>query len=111
MKPFFAYMLRCGDGSFYVGSTDDLENRVNDHQAGVGCAYTTKRLPVELVWFQEFGTRLQAKEAETQIKGWSRAKKQALIRNDFELVSALGKKQDWVAYRERRERLEAEGDP
>jgi len=95
-------MLACADGSFYVGHTDDLENRVNEHQAGVNCAYTSERHPVRLVWSQEFGSREQAQEAEARLKGWSRAKKQALIRNDFESISALAKKRDWASYRERR---------
>ena len=112
-RPFFAYMLLCADGSFYVGQTDDLEKRIDQHEAGVGCAYTAKRLPVRLAWSQEFGKREEAKEAEARLKGWSRAKKQALIRNDFESVSALAKKQDWVSYRERRiaEKGEGEGRP
>ena len=104
-------MLLCSDGSFYVGQTDDLEKRIDEHEASVGCAYTAKRLPVRPVWSQEFGTREEAKEAEARVKGWSRAKKQALIRNDFESVSALAKKQDWVSYRERRERREDESTP
>ena len=83
-----------------MGHTDDLKKRINEHQTGVGCIYTSKRLPVMLVWSQEFGSREQAKEAEARLKGWSRAKKQALIRNDFESVSEFAKKQDWLSYRE-----------
>lgn len=102
-KPFFAYMLLCADDSYYVGHTDELEKRFVEHQSGQGCAYTATRCPVELVWSQEFATRDEAKEAETQIKGWSRAKKKALIDGDFDMISLLAKKQDWDAYRRRKE--------
>ena len=99
--PFFAYMLLCADDSYYVGHTDHLEKRFTEHEHGMGCAYTAKRLPVRLVWSQEFATREEAKAAELQLKGWSRAKKQALIRGDFQLISALAKKKDWAGYRAR----------
>jgi predicted GIY-YIG superfamily endonuclease len=88
-QPFFAYILECGDGSYYVGHTDDLARRVSQHHAGVGCAWTASRLPARLVWSQEFCTREEAKETERQLKGWSRAKKIALVRGDFELLHAL----------------------
>ncbi len=100
-KPFFAYMLLCADDSYYLGHTDDLFKRVAEHQSGIGCAYTSKRCPVQLVWSQEFATREEAKAAETQIKGWSKAKKKALIGSDFDKVSILSKKRDWAGYRER----------
>jgi len=87
--PFYAYMLRCSDGSYYVGHTDDLEKRVGEHSLGQGCIYTSSRLPVELVWSQEFATREEAKAAESQVKGWNRAKKEALIAGRFDIVSAL----------------------
>ncbi len=59
-KPFFAYMLRCADASYYMGHTDDLEKRVAEHQAGEKCAYTFERRPVRLMWSQEFWTREEA---------------------------------------------------
>jgi tRNA/rRNA methyltransferase len=89
LKPFFAYILRCADGSYYTGSTDELEKRIAEHQNGEGCTWTRKRLPVEFVWRQEFSTREEAKEAEYQIKGWSRAKKEALIAGDYDLLHIL----------------------
>ena len=89
MCPFFSYILQCGDGSFYVGHTDDLEKRVLEHQAGIGCTWTTTRLPVRLVWSQEFSTREEARETERQLKGWSRAKKTSLIQGDFGLLHIL----------------------
>jgi tRNA/rRNA methyltransferase len=84
--PFFAYMLRCADGSYYVGHTEDLDVRVAAHQSGLIEGYTQKRRPVTLVWSQDFPDRDQALAAERQIKGWSRAKKEALIRGDWEAI-------------------------
>ena len=101
-QPFLAYMLLCSDGSYYVGHTDDLPKRVTEHASGIGCVYTAKRLPVQLVWSQEFATRDEAKAAEARLKNWSRAKKQALIRGDFKAISALAKKKDWAGYKARR---------
>ena len=86
MKPFFVYMLRCADDSFYIGHTDELEHRVAQHQAGEIAGYTQPRRPVELVWSQETSTREEALTAERQIKGWGRAKKEALIRGDWNSI-------------------------
>ena len=91
MKPFFVYMLRCADGSFYVGHTDELERRVAQHTAGEIPGYTHERRPVELVWMQETATREEALAGELRVKGWSRAKKQALIAGDWDKVSALAR--------------------
>lgn len=71
---FCAYMLRCSDGSYYIGHTDALEARLGAHQSGSLPGYTQKRRPVELVWSQDFYTREEALTAERQIKGCSRAK-------------------------------------
>jgi putative endonuclease len=87
--PFWTYMLYCGDGSFYVGHADNLDARIAAHQAGGGSDYTARRQPVKLVWSQEFGSRIEALEAERQIKGWGRLKKLALIRGDWDLISSL----------------------
>ena len=98
----FVYMLRCADRSYYVGSArENLEHRINEHNAGTFGGYTASRRPVELVWHQEFWTRDEAKVAEAMIKGWSRAKKRALISEDFDLISHLAKKRDWEGYRRR----------
>lgn len=88
---FWAYMLHCRGGAFYVGHTDDLERRIAEHQSGMLHGFTAERLPVELVWSQEFPTRDEAKAAERQVKGWSRAKKLALIRGDWGRISVLAK--------------------
>lgn len=84
-------MLKCSDGHFYVGHTDNLESRIAGHQSGLIGGYTRSRRPVELVWHQEFATRDEALAAERQIKGWSRAKKQALIVGDCDLNSRLAR--------------------
>ncbi|HEX8365372.1 MAG TPA: GIY-YIG nuclease family protein [Allosphingosinicella sp.] len=84
-------MLHCADRSFYVGHTDDLEARVAAHESGQVPGYTATRLPATLVWCEEFPTRVEALAAERQIEGWSRAKKLALIRRDWPLISALAR--------------------
>ncbi|MDP8993510.1 MAG: TrmJ/YjtD family RNA methyltransferase [Pseudomonadota bacterium] len=89
---FFAYMLRCADGSFYVGHTDDLEARLVFHQAGEVPGYTQRRRPVRLVWSESFATREEAIAAERQIKKWSREKKLGLIAGDWERVSKAAPK-------------------
>src|SRR5688572_22952414 len=84
---FWVYILRCADGSYYTGHTDNLEGRLWQHQQGIGCQWTKRRRPVELVWYQEFATRDEALAAEFRIKPWSRAKKEALIRGDWAALS------------------------
>jgi len=85
------YILKCTDGSYYTGSTNNLPLRLAQHQAGEGCAYTCRRLPVKLVYSQDFPSEHQAFLRERQVKGWSRAKKEALIRGDFEALVELSK--------------------
>jgi putative endonuclease len=89
------YILRCADGSYYTGITRrSVEERVSEHAQGLikGC-YTERRLPVELV-FSEYYERVdEAIAAERRIKGWSRAKKEALMRGDFAALSVLAKRQ------------------
>jgi len=89
VKPFFVYLLRCADGSYYVGHSDDLGLRVAQHQQGEIDGYTRTRRPIELAWSQETSTREEALAAELRLKGWSRAKKEALIKGDWALVSKL----------------------
>lgn len=91
---FYAYLLRCNDGSFYAGHTDNMEFRLAQHQTGALGGYTAKRLPVHLVWCEGFGTRDDAFAAEHQIKGWTRAKKEALIAGDCSLVSILARNRE-----------------
>lgn len=88
---FWVYILQCSDGSNYTGHTDNLESRLASHQAGEIPGYTSSRLPVKLVFTQTMLTREEALNAERQIKGWSRAKKEAMMRGDWEEVSKLAK--------------------
>ena len=87
-------MLHCRGGYFYVGHTDDLERRIGDHKSGLIPGFTADHQPVELVWSDQFASREDAKAAERKLKGWSRAKKLALIRGDWDRISALAKKKD-----------------
>ena len=84
---FWTYMLKCADGRYYTGHTDDLERRIGQHEAGQGSQFTRKRLPVTLVWSETFSSRIEALEAERIVGGWSRAKKEAMIAGCWSLVS------------------------
>jgi predicted GIY-YIG superfamily endonuclease len=87
---FSVYILECADGSYYVGMTEHLERRLSQHdQAWFINSYTSSRLPVTLVWHAEFGSHDDAFRRERQIKGWSRAKKRALIRDDFVRIQRI----------------------
>ena len=90
----YVYMLRCADGSFYIGSAtgDDLSVRVDQHNAGSYPGYTFKRRPVVLVWSEHFDRITDAIAVERQLKGWSRAKKEALIRSDWTSISQLAQR-------------------
>ncbi|HEX5127618.1 MAG TPA: GIY-YIG nuclease family protein [Rhodocyclaceae bacterium] len=89
---FYVYIVRCADDSYYTGHTDNLERRVDQHMTGACGGYTAARLPIELVWSQEFNTREEALSVELHIKGWNRKKKEALMRGDWQDVSAAAKK-------------------
>lgn len=82
----FVYILKCADDSYYVGHTNNLEARLKDHNEGKKNGYTAARLPVLLVYAQEFETREEAFRVERQIKGWSRRKKEALIESKIDLL-------------------------
>jgi len=87
------YIVRCSDGSYYVGSTTQaLENRITEHNAGLYDGYTAARRPVELVFHAEFQSLNDCASAEQQIKGWSRKKKEALIRGDFGSLQFLARR-------------------
>ena len=94
----YVYLLRCADRSYYVGSTrGTLAQRVGEHNAGTFGGHTATRRPVELVWSQDFDRITDAIAAERQLKGWSRAKKEALIRGDYAAISALAKRRQAFA--------------
>jgi predicted GIY-YIG superfamily endonuclease len=89
---FWVYILRCADGSYYTGHTDNLEKRIGEHETGaIPSCYTFKRRPLQLVFSQDCATREEALAAEQQIKGWSRKKKEAMMRGDWAEVSRLAK--------------------
>ncbi len=91
MGVLFVYMVECSDGSYYAGSTDNVEIRIAKHNSGFYGGYTASRLPVKLVYSQEFNSEIEALEAERQIKGWRREKKKALIDGNFELLVKLAR--------------------
>jgi predicted GIY-YIG superfamily endonuclease len=86
------YILKCADGSYYVGSTKNLDLRINQHQLGKGSIYTSGRLPVELVYGEEYDRIADAYACEKQIQNWGRAKRDALINGDLEVLPPLAKK-------------------
>ena len=86
------YILRCADGSYYVGSARNLENRLEQHASGLGAEYTKRRLPVELVFAEEFESIADAYALEKQIQGWGRAKREALIAGRFDDLKRLSRK-------------------
>jgi putative endonuclease len=87
-------MLRCSDGSYYVGLTraDKIEKRVGEHQTGVFPGYTSRRRPVVLVWSQHYDRIVDAIAMERNLKGWSRAKKEALIGGDWHALPPLARR-------------------
>jgi predicted GIY-YIG superfamily endonuclease len=80
---FYLYILRCNDKSYYIGHTDELEKRFAEHQSGAFECYTSTRRPLKLVYSELFQTRDEAWLAEQKIKGWSRKKKEILIKHGF----------------------------
>jgi len=88
---FVLYILECADGSFYIGHTDNLDKRMEQHDQGKGCAYTSMRRPLKLIHAEAFETRIEALAMERKLKGWSRAKKLAYVAGDWDVVSTLAK--------------------
>jgi predicted GIY-YIG superfamily endonuclease len=87
---FWVYILRCSDASYYTGHTDDIDQRIAQHDTGaIPTCFTFKRRPLTMVFTQEFVTREEALVAEQRIKGWSRKKKEAMIQGDWAKVSRL----------------------
>jgi predicted GIY-YIG superfamily endonuclease len=94
---FHVYILRCSDSSFYTGHTNRLEARLIAHQQGKIQGYTQKRRPVCLVFSEEMPTRQDVIAREQQIKGWSRAKKEALIARDWDRLVVLAQRSSKIA--------------
>ncbi len=91
----YLYILQCVDGSYYTGSTNNLERRLDQHYNGEGCNHTAKRLPVKLVYFEEHSRIDEAFYREKQVQGWSRKKKEALINAMHDQLPQLA-----IAYRD-----------
>lgn len=88
----YAYLLRCSDGSFYAGSTEDLSARIDRHNAGLAATWTRNRRPVELVYFEAFANLDLALRRERQWKRWANAKKEALVAGDLTQLKELSKR-------------------
>ena len=96
MAKGYMYILECADGSFYAGSTKYLELRLSQHQKGEGANHTKKRLPVKLVYYEEYSRIDDAFYREKQIQGWRREKKEALINGEYDELPNLA-----IAYRDK----------
>jgi len=93
MSKSYVYILKCSDNTYYTGVTCNLNTRVNQHQSGIyKNSYTHQRRPVELVFYAEFTDVTIAIEKEKQLKKWSKAKKEALINNEYDSLINLAKK-------------------
>ena len=93
MTGAYLYILQCADGSYYVGTTrNELEIRTAEHNSGTFGGYTAKRRPVTLVFSEHFENITEAIAAERQVKGWSRAKKEALIAGDLKRLPLLARR-------------------
>jgi len=87
----YMYIVLCADGSYYTGSTANLEKRLEQHQHGEGASHTKKRLPVTLVYYEEYPKIADAFYREKQVQGWNRKKKEALIKGNIEVLPELAK--------------------
>ena len=93
INQYFVYILLCSDGSYYTGVTNNMEKRMYEHETGLDPnSYTFKRRPLKLVFQESFNDILQAIAFEKQVKGWRRAKKEAIINGDWQLLPELAKR-------------------
>jgi predicted GIY-YIG superfamily endonuclease len=88
---FYLYILKCAEGTLYIGHTDNLDERMRQHDAGKADAYTASRRPLKLLHVEEFESRYEALMMERKLKGWGRAKKLAYIAGDWDAIRALSK--------------------
>ena len=107
----FMYILLCSNGQFYTGSTNDLENRMDQHLNGEGSNFTRKHLPFKLVYFEEFGRIDDAYHREKQVQNWSKAKKEALIKRDKNRLHELAECRNETHYKNFLHPSTALGDP
>ena len=112
MTTAYTYILQCANGQYYVGSTTDLDKRLQEHQAGLGAKFTSKHLPVKLVYKEEYSSIEMAFSRERQLHGWSRAKKEALIKGEYDRLSSLASSAPAVpVLRQAQEPHDVEGSP
>jgi len=102
MLAAWVYIIKCAHASYYTGSTTDIDGRITKHHEGYYGGYPSSRRPLELVWSQEFQEISQAIAAERRIKGWSHAKKEALIRGEFDLLRDLSQSKEMKKRRSKR---------
>jgi len=88
----WVYILRCGDNSLYVGHTSDLDSRLEWHRKGLAAKHTSLRLPIELVYSEQFGSLMNARRREHQLKRWSAQKKMALVAGDLHGLHSLARR-------------------
>lgn len=91
---YYVYILRCADDTLYTGSTNDLAAREVTHNAGRGAKYTAGRRPVRIVYSEEHESRSAAQRREAELKGWTRAKKEALIAANIAAPHALAERRE-----------------
>jgi predicted GIY-YIG superfamily endonuclease len=91
MNTFYVYILKCSDNSYYVGHTDNMEKRFSEHNLRKFSGYTSRRLPLKLMFIQTFNTHEEAFLVERKIKKWSRVKKEALISKNWEQLTKLAR--------------------
>lgn len=100
MKRFFVYILKCSDQSYYTGVTNSIDRRLAEHNEGTDpFCYTFKRRPLNLVFLQEFMDVRDAISFEKQVKGWSRKKKEAIIKDQWELLKLLAECRNQTSHR------------
>jgi predicted GIY-YIG superfamily endonuclease len=104
---FILYILECADGTFYIGHTDDLSRRLQQHEQGKVGPYTASRRPLKLAHTEEFESRIEELTMERKLKDWSRAKKQAYMAGNWQTVSSLAKGK----HRHQRQSLDASTSP
>ncbi len=92
MLDFYVYILKCADGTYYTGHTDNLDKRISEHENNTHECYTSTRLPIILVYAQAFASRAEAIDAERRIKKWGKRKKDALVQSGWEGILALRKR-------------------
>lgn len=93
MQDFYVYILKCADDSYYIGHTDNILQRLSQHASGKGDGYTSKRLPFEVMLILPCPSRVEALACEHKLKRWTRVKKEAFIRQNWNEISRLAKKE------------------